>query len=122
MKLHESPMFEQLRQSGGRSKAPFRESFGEWRSLRVVLIALGSMMVAQGAVWYTTFFYSQFFVERIVKVEPGTVNALMVGAGGRLRAALHLLRLAVGPGRPQAGDAVGHDRWSRSRSSPASSR
>jgi hypothetical protein len=78
-KLHESPMFEQLRQSGGRSKAPFRESFGEWRSLRVVLVALGSMMVAQGAVWYTTFFYSQFFVERIVKVDPGTVNALMIG-------------------------------------------
>jgi MFS family permease len=79
MKLHESPMFEQLRRTGGRSKAPFRESFGEWRSLRVVLVALGSMMVAQGAVWYTTFFYSQFFVERIVKVDPGTVNALMVG-------------------------------------------
>jgi MFS family permease len=79
MKLHESPMFEQLRLTGGRSKAPFREAFGEWRSLRVVLIALGSMMVAQGAVWYTTFFYSQFFVERIVKVDPGTVNALMVG-------------------------------------------
>ena len=79
LKLHESPMFQRLRASGQQSKAPYRESFGEWRNLKVVLIALFSMMVAQGAVWYTTFFYSQFFVERIVKVDPGTVNALMIG-------------------------------------------
>lgn len=78
LKLHESPMFQQLRDSGQQSKSPYRESFGEWRNLKVVLIALFSMMVAQGAVWYTTFFYSQFFVERIVKVAPGTVNALMI--------------------------------------------
>ena len=78
LKLHESPMFQQLRESGRQSKAPYRESFGEWRSLKVVLIALFSLMVAQGAVWYTTFFYSQFFVERIVKVEPGMVNGLMI--------------------------------------------
>jgi len=71
-------MFQQLRDSGQQSKSPYRESFGEWRNLKVVLIALFSMMVAQGAVWYTTFFYSQFFVERIVKVAPGTVNALMI--------------------------------------------
>jgi MFS family permease len=78
LKLHESPMFQQLRDSGQQSKSPYRESFGEWRNLKVVLVALFSMMVAQGAVWYTTFFYSQFFVERIVKVEPGTVNGLMI--------------------------------------------
>ncbi|MCU0757772.1 MAG: MFS transporter [Steroidobacteraceae bacterium] len=78
LKLHESPMFQQLRDSGQQSKSPYRESFGEWRNLKVVLVALFSMMVAQGAVWYTTFFYSQFFVERIVKVAPGTVNGLMI--------------------------------------------
>lgn len=78
LKLHESPMFQRLRESGQQSKSPYRESFGEWRNLKVVLVALFSMMVAQGAVWYTTFFYSQFFVERIVKVEPGTVNGLMI--------------------------------------------
>lgn len=78
LKLQESPMFQRLRDSGMRSGAPYRESFGEWRNLRVVLIALFSMMVAQGAIWYTTFFYSQFFLERILKVAPSTVNALMI--------------------------------------------
>jgi MFS family permease len=78
MKLHESPMFEKLRDSGGRSKAPLAESFGQWRYLRIVLIALFTMMIAQGAVWYTTFFYSQFFLERVLKVAPETVNLLMI--------------------------------------------
>lgn len=78
LKLHESPMFQRLVESGQRSKAPFRESFGEWRTLRTVLVMLFSLVAAQGAVWFTIFFYSQFFLERILKVDPETVNGLMI--------------------------------------------
>ena len=78
MTLHESPVFQGLRDRGERSTSPYKESFGEWKNLKLVLIALGSMMVAQGAIWYAAFFYAQTFVEKIVKVAPETVNAIMI--------------------------------------------
>ena len=78
MTLHESPVFANLRDRGERSAAPYRESFGTWKNLKLVLIALFSMMVAQGAIWYCAFFYAQSFIEKIVKVRPETVNAVMI--------------------------------------------
>jgi MFS family permease len=78
MRLHESPVFERLRVGGERSKAPYAEAFGRWSNLKQVLIALFSMMVAQGAIWYCAFFYAQSFIEKIVKVRPETVNAIMI--------------------------------------------
>jgi MFS family permease len=77
--LSESPIFQRLRDTGERSTAPYREAFGTWKNLRLVLIALGSMMVAQGAVWYCAFFYAQAFLEKIIKVAPTTVNAILIG-------------------------------------------
>ncbi len=78
MTLHESPVFQGLRDRGERSTSPYRDAFGRWSSLKWVLIALGSMMVAQGAIWYAAFFYAQTFIEKIVKVAPETVNAVMI--------------------------------------------
>ena len=78
MTLHESPVFQGLRDRGERSASPYRDAFGRWSSLKWVLIALGSMMVAQGAIWYCAFFYAQTFIEKIVKVVPETVNAIMI--------------------------------------------
>lgn len=78
LKLQESPAFEKMQSEGGGSKAPFTESFLKWPNLKIVLIALFSIMVAQGVVWYTSFFYGQFFLERILKVDPVTVNYLMI--------------------------------------------
>ena len=54
------------------------ESFLRWSSLRWVLVALLAVMVAQGAVWYCTFFYAQAFLERTIKVAPETVNTIMI--------------------------------------------
>jgi MFS family permease len=78
MTLHESPVFQGLRDRGERSASPYTEAFGRWANLKWVLIALGSMMVAQGAIWYSAFFYAQTFIEKIVKVQPETVNAVMI--------------------------------------------
>jgi MFS family permease len=78
VKLSESPTFAKMKAAGAASKAPYAEAFGQWRNLRWVLVALFSIMVAQGAVWYTTFFYSQTFMEKFLKVEPATINALMM--------------------------------------------
>eukprot|EP01035_Chromulina_nebulosa_P041388 gene41388-55987_t len=78
MKLSESPSFKKLKDAGEESKHPFRESFGQWKNLKLVLLALVALMFAQGAVWYTTFFYLPVFLERFLKVEPKTVNMLVM--------------------------------------------
>src|SRR6187455_2882268 len=40
MQLAESPVYQQMKDSGTTSKAPLTEAFGNWRSARLVLIAL----------------------------------------------------------------------------------
>jgi len=80
MKLSESPAFKRMEAEGGRSKGPVAESFFKWRYLKVVLLALFAIMVAQGVVWYTIFFYSQTFMERILKLDPNTVTSLVLAA------------------------------------------
>lgn len=80
LKLSESPTFKKMHEEGSLSKSPYAESFGQWPNLKIVLIALLAMMSAQGAVWYTSFFYSQIFLEKFLKVEPATVNLLMIAA------------------------------------------
>ncbi|RAK59778.1 MFS transporter [Phenylobacterium hankyongense] len=80
LKLSESPAFAKMKAEGEGSKAPFAEAFGQWANLKVVLLALVAIMFAQGAVWYTTFFYIQTFMEKFLKVDPAIINWLMVAA------------------------------------------
>ena len=80
LKLSESPAFAKMKAEGTGSAAPYKEAFGQWSNLKIVLLALVSMMFAQGAVWYTTFFYSPTFMEKFLKVDPQVINSLMMGA------------------------------------------
>jgi MFS family permease len=78
MKLTESPAFAAMKEEGQASKAPYAEAFGQWKNLKLVILAFLSMMCAQGAVWYTSFFYVQTFMEKFLKVDPATINAVMM--------------------------------------------
>jgi MFS family permease len=80
MKLTESPAFAAMKEEGLASKAPYAEAFGQWKNLKLVILAFLSMMCAQGAVWYTSFFYVQTFMEKFLKVDPVTINELMMVA------------------------------------------
>jgi len=80
LKLTESPSFQKLKDAGEQTKAPFKEAFGQWKNLKIVLLALFALMFAQGAVWYCAFFYIPVFLERFLKVEPATVNLLIMAA------------------------------------------
>jgi MFS family permease len=80
LKLSESPAFAAMKAAGGGSKAPFAESFGQWPNLKIVLLALAAIMSAQGAVWYTAFFYVQTFMGTFLKVDPATINTLLMCA------------------------------------------
>lgn len=78
LKLHESPAFKRMEAEGAGRRAPFREAFLTWKNGRFVLIALVCIMFAQGAVWYAGYFYTRFFMERVLKVDVGTVDQLIL--------------------------------------------
>ncbi len=78
LKLHESPAFKRMTEESTERQAPFRESFLTWKNGRFVLIALVGIMFAQGAVWYAGYFYTRFFMERVLKVEVATVDGLIL--------------------------------------------
>jgi MFS family permease len=79
LKLSESPSFQRLKDAGAESRAPYSEAFGQWKNLKLVLMVLITFMSAQGAAWYTLFFYAeQVFLERFLKLDPATGNLLLM--------------------------------------------
>ncbi len=75
--LDESPVFKAMKAEGKHSKAPLRESFGQWANLRIVLLALFGLTAGQAVVWYTGQFYTLFFLTQILKVDAQTANILV---------------------------------------------
>lgn len=95
MKMTESPLFAQLEgeaqgEDTGVSKAVYSETFGKWPNLKLVLLAFFSMMCAQGAVFYTAYFYVQVFLEKSLKIDPKVSGSLMMGVVA-LSAPLYIL-------------------------------
>ncbi|HWE05655.1 MAG TPA: MFS transporter [Rhizomicrobium sp.] len=80
LRLDESPLFQRMQEEGRSSPAPLAESFLRWSNLKIVLIALFGLLMGQGVVWYTAQFYTQFFLEGVVKVAPALVNSLIMAA------------------------------------------
>ena len=80
LKLTESPAFAAMRADETKEpQAPYAEAFGRWKNLKLVLIALVAVMSAQGAAWYTLFFYAeQVFLERFLKLAPLTGTQLLI--------------------------------------------
>lgn len=78
LSLEESPAFRQMQAEGRQSRAPFAEVFFKWRNLKIALIALVSLMFAQGALWYCLFFYTQTFLGSFLKVDGDIVNWIMI--------------------------------------------
>jgi MFS family permease len=84
--LDESPVFKRMKAEGKGSKAPLRESFGEWKNLKIVLLALFGAAAGQGVVWYTGQFYALFFLTGTLKIAWQTAYlvvavALALGTG-----------------------------------------
>ena len=77
LKLSESPAFARMKSEGKTSKAPLSESFGQWRNLKVVILALLGATAGQAVVWYTGQFYALFFLQSFLKVDGPTANVLI---------------------------------------------
>jgi MFS family permease len=80
LRLNESPEFEKMKAEGNVSRAPYAEVFLKWENLKLVLVAILSFLMAQGAIWWCVFSYSQIFLERFMKLPGVWSNLLLVGA------------------------------------------
>ena len=77
MSMNESPAFKKMKAEGKTSKAPLTESFGQWKNLKIVILALVGLVAGQAVVWYTGQFYALFFLTQALKVDGATANILV---------------------------------------------
>ena len=80
LSLNESPAFQRMKSEGKTSKAPLTESFGQWKNLKIVILALVGLTAGQAVVWYTGQFYALFFMTTIAKVDNTTANLFIAGS------------------------------------------
>jgi len=84
LSMNESPAFAKMKAEGKTSKAPLSESFGQWKNLKIVILALIGLTAGQAVVWYSGQFYALFFLTQALKVDGATANimvaiSLMIG-------------------------------------------
>lgn len=75
MRLRESPLFTQLKNSGKASVQPLRDTMKNWRVMFLVLFGAAA---GQAVVWYTGQFYALFFLQNVLKI--GLVPASVIVA------------------------------------------
>ena len=74
LSMNESPAFQKMKAEGKTSKAPLTESFGQWKNLKIVILALVGLTAGQAVVWYSGQFYALFFLTQALKVDGATAN------------------------------------------------
>jgi MFS family permease len=74
LSMNESPAFAKMKAEGKTSKAPLSESFGQWKNLKIVILALIGLTAGQAVVWYSGQFYALFFLTQALKVDGATAN------------------------------------------------
>ena len=77
LKLNESPLFKRMVDEGKQSKRPLSEAFGEWKNLKIAILALLGATAGEAVVWYGGQFYALFFLTQTLKV-PGATAAILI--------------------------------------------
>ena len=80
LSMNESPAFQRMKEEGKVSKAPISEAFGQWKNLKIVILALVGLTAGQAVVWYTGQFYALFFLTQTLKVDGPTANILIAAS------------------------------------------
>ena len=62
LRLQETPLFARLKEQGKSSKSPWRESFGDSKNAKLILLALFGATAGQAVVWYQGQFQALFFL------------------------------------------------------------
>ncbi len=80
LSLQESPLFQSLKAQGKTSAAPLKDSFGNKKNWKVILIALFGATAGQGVVWYTGQFYALVFLQSTLKIPLVTAYVIVAVA------------------------------------------
>ncbi|MEZ0059478.1 MFS family permease [Bradyrhizobium elkanii] len=80
LKLHESPVFQQMKAEGKGSKNPIADTFADGRNLRLVLVAIFGVVAGQAVIWYTGHFYSLYFMTTTLKMSQDQANFYLLVA------------------------------------------
>ncbi|NBS72659.1 MAG: MFS transporter [Betaproteobacteria bacterium] len=80
LSMNESPAFQKMKSEGKTSKAPLSESFGEWKNLKIVILALFGLTAGQAVVWYSGQFYALFFMTQALKVDAQAANLFVAAS------------------------------------------
>jgi len=80
LSMNESPAFQKMKAEGKTSKAPLAESFGQWKNLKIVILALIGLTAGQAVVWYSGQFYALFFLTQALKVDGATANLFVAAS------------------------------------------
>ncbi|HEX7644562.1 MAG TPA: MFS transporter [Burkholderiaceae bacterium] len=80
LSMSESPAFAKMKAEGKTSKAPISEAFGQWKNLKLVILAFFGLTMGQAVVWYAGQFYALFFLTQTLKVDAQTANFLIAGS------------------------------------------
>ena len=102
LSLNESPMFQQMKDEGRRSKAPLTEAFGTWSNAKIAILALFGATAGEAVVWYGGQFYALFFLTQTLKVPAVNAQIMIAIALAARHAVLHRVRLALRQDRAQA--------------------
>lgn len=68
-RMEETPVFNQLKNSGNVSKSPIRESLDSFPKWRLILMLIFGGNAAQSAIMQTSQFVTLYFLQRAVKIE-----------------------------------------------------
>lgn len=77
-RLHESPVFEELKKQGKTSKSPVKEAFTTPGNVKIMLKAIFGGNAAQSTIMQTTLFVTLFFLQRAVML-PYDMVLIIVG-------------------------------------------
>jgi MFS family permease len=77
LKLNESPVFQRMVDEGKASKRPLSEAFGEWKNLKIAILALLGATAGEAVIWYGGQFYALFFLTQTLKVSPVSAAILI---------------------------------------------
>ncbi len=85
LKMNESPVFTKLKSDGKVSKNVLKESFGNKKNLKLVLLALFGATAGEGVIWYTGQFYALTFLQRPLNLDwqvayPLVAISLVIGS------------------------------------------
>ncbi|WP_406625365.1 MFS transporter [Acidovorax sp. SDU_ACID1] len=80
LKLHESPVFEEMKKQGRTSKNPIAETLGNGKNLRIVLVAIFGIVAGQAVIWYTGHFYSLYFMTTTLKMTHAQADLYLLSA------------------------------------------